>query len=721
MKSSKENISPTSFDYFRQLCASRQNREKTDKSISEELFVPQVTLFSNSSKQNLKNDPHNIFGTLNIKQNSLISNGNSTIMKKKFRHSAQKSVKPLFNTIVEKLKKASNKISRYSLKRKSFLFTDQDQNITQQNAWINILNDDYSNSKIKKSKINQSFFYYYSYYYKIINNFIIFFSFLSIILAVVNNELYICNSQKYLLNLNPSEKDNIYYYNSEFFNLDNFRKLSERKISVVENTFIIINIIISTILSVLLWIHVHFKIKIQLHEKKISEYDTIFSLGFFPKYLIETLIALICIPPTVNKVYTGSIGENDFIYTIPGMFLLFSFLKILLIIDNSNNLTRYNNKVAKSILRNNKTQSGLRYVIKCFYKSKPILTIIISFSFAVLVLIEIIRAFEMGSFSRNQKLLGKKGVNDLWNYFNCFWLVLTTILSVGFGDVSPRSPIGRVAIIVACFLGNIFLSLFIISFATFSEFTPNQRKAFAKLSKIFDKDNTENKAANVIKYLLLIKKFLKKGKRGKSEKFGLLSLLITHINQYKNKYIIASSYAMPVTNVLSWIEKSHKNNWDKLSELVLNFSNIERDLLELITVNKQNFDSIKNILERQSSINSFLTKRMRILYEEGTIKKNRISNKGLLEISLERCSGVISFRSGCKRSRLSKQTREHLKFDSVVGNQNKRNLNLNYLNNNNSAMRFSTKKYNSGRIQQFFFVQNGKIIKSRFKLCGFNK
>ena len=95
-------------------------------------------------------------------------------------------------------------------------------------------------------------------------------------------------------------------------------------------------------------------------------------------------------------------------------------LKILLIIDNSNNLTRYNNKVAKSILRNNKTQSGLRYVIKCFYKSKPILTIIISFSFAVLVLIEIIRAFEMGSFSRNQKLLGKKGVNDLWNYFNCF-------------------------------------------------------------------------------------------------------------------------------------------------------------------------------------------------------------------------------------------------------------------------------------------------------------
>ena len=56
MKSSKENISPTSFDYFRQLCASRQNREKTDKSISEELFVPQVTLFSNSSKQILKND-----------------------------------------------------------------------------------------------------------------------------------------------------------------------------------------------------------------------------------------------------------------------------------------------------------------------------------------------------------------------------------------------------------------------------------------------------------------------------------------------------------------------------------------------------------------------------------------------------------------------------------------------------------------------------------------
>lgn len=720
MKSSKENISPTSLDYFRQLYSSKHYSEKTNKSISEELFSHQVTHFSSSSKQSLKNDLHNIFDLLNIKQSSLMLNGSNTL-NKKFRRSPKRPGKPFFNSIVEKLKKASSKISRYSLKRKSFLLTNQDQSITQQNAWINILNDDYSNSKIKKNKINQSFFYYYSYYYKIINNFIIFISFLSIILAVVNNELYICKSNNYLLNLYPSEKDNIYYYNSDFFNLDNFRKLTERKISVVENIFIIINIIISIILSVLLWIHAHFKIKIKLYKKKISEYDSIFTLNFFPKYLIETLIALICIPPTINKVYTGSIGENDFIYTVPGIFLIFSFLKVLLIIDNSNNLTRYNNKVAKSILRNNKTQPGLRYAIKCLYKSKPILTMIILFSFTVLVLIEVIRAFELGSFSRNQKLLGKKGVNDLRNYINCFWLVLTTVLSVGFGDVSPRSPIGRIAIIVARFLGNIFLSLFIISFSTFIEFTSGQRKAFAKLSKIFDKDNTENKAANVVKYLLLIQKYLKKEKKGKTEKFGLLSLLITHINKYKNKYIIASSYAMPVTNVLSWIEKSQKNHWNELSELVLNFSNIECDLLELITINKQNLDSIKVILERQSSINSFLTKRMRVLYEEGIIKKKRISNKGLFEINLERYSGVISFGSGCRHSRLSKQTKELLKFDSVVSSQKKRNFNLNYLNNNNSPVRVSTKKYNSGRIRQFFIVQNGKNSKSKFNICGFNK
>ena len=61
-----------------------------------------------------------------------------------------------------------------------------------------------------------------------------------------------------------------------------FLMIDKRKITITENILRSINIVISIIIVILIWIKIEFELKLHFSEKKITEYDNIFSLGIFP-------------------------------------------------------------------------------------------------------------------------------------------------------------------------------------------------------------------------------------------------------------------------------------------------------------------------------------------------------------------------------------------------------------------------------------------------------
>ena len=185
-------------------------------------------------------------------------------------------------------------MSRYSLKRKSVLFKANSHLLINQFSWINSINDEYSNATITRSKIASIKYHYYCYYLKKVNNEIVLLSFISIITSIVISELYIFKTNSFLDKINPDERKNSnFYYQSEFFSMKYFEQMEEREISKVENGFIIFNIVISSLISLLLWIKVTLVVNKMYVEKSSSKYDNVFSLWLFPKYLIESVIALI--------------------------------------------------------------------------------------------------------------------------------------------------------------------------------------------------------------------------------------------------------------------------------------------------------------------------------------------------------------------------------------------------------------------------------------------
>lgn len=600
-----------------------------------------------------------------------------------------------YNVIAEKLKKAKRGLSKYSVKRKSIFSRIGEK--TNEYAWINCINDEYSNKKYIHSKIKSNNFHYYSYYIKRFKQTIVYLIIASLILSITFNEIYMTQTNSFLNSINPdNQKDSNFYYKGDFFSLKYFLMIDKRKITITENILRSINIVISIIIVILIWIKIEFELKLHFSEKKITEYDNIFSLGIFPRNCLMSLFALICIPPHTNCVFHFRTGNIYFVYSLSACFLLLSYLKLYILYDNlSDDYCKYNTKISRAVCNNNHNKPGIHFTIKCIFKSKPIPSIIGFMLIALIILTSIIRSFEIGSFN-DKTILGKKGINDLRNKINCIWIIVMTFLSNGYGDVSPRSPIGRLVIVVSSLCGSLLIAYIIIVFSTFSEFNNEERKAYYKLKKLFHKDNDLNKAATVIKYILYLRRYYKEEKsKNTTERYAITLMLYSKIKMFKNKNHLSSSYSMPVTDLLLWIGKNMQNNWNDLNENIIKIGNLEEDLISIIQSAKDSKRRIKNISIMQNNINSFLLNRMNELFKEMQIKNERSHHSSKLpSIKLENNS-IVSF--GCKKkiSYLNRKYNEGIKYSDLVNEPIINTLSINYLPKDKQK-----KKFNSGQLKQ---------------------
>ncbi len=97
---------------------------------------------------------------------------------------------------------------------------------------------------------------------------------------------------------------------------------------------------------------------------------------------------------------------------------------------------------------------------------KPGTTVTLSLIVSTLVLAYQLRIFEI-VYYRNLGLI------DFDEYFQAIWIIIITICTVGFGDLVPFSPIGRIIIIITSFWGAFIISILIVVAANFIQLPLN--------------------------------------------------------------------------------------------------------------------------------------------------------------------------------------------------------------------------------------------------------
>lgn len=91
---------------------------------------------------------------------------------------------------------------------------------------------------------------------------------------------------------------------------------------------------------------------------------------------------------------------------------------------------------------------------------EPGKSVIYLFTMSVLIFAYLIRIFELPYVYLGDDI---ESNNLLSSYFNAIWLVIVTITTVGYGDISPNTQPGKIIAILAALWGSILISLIVVT------------------------------------------------------------------------------------------------------------------------------------------------------------------------------------------------------------------------------------------------------------------
>jgi hypothetical protein len=171
--------------------------------------------------------------------------------------------------------------------------------------------------------------------------------------------------------------------------------------------------------------------------------------------------------------------------------------------------------------------------------------------------------------------------SNLGNYWNDLWCVFITMTTVGYGDISPKSLLGRIIIIISCMFGVFLVGLMVVSVTSYLNIVgveSNVYKILLKSNKMEYRNQLAFKA--IAQYLKSINE-VKKERNMASKDIFLNKVVPTQKKQIhhhlKNFKIADSDFLQTIPSLneydnisdhLRFLEENMSKNQDKVVEIV---------------------------------------------------------------------------------------------------------------------------------------------------------
>ena len=107
-------------------------------------------------------------------------------------------------------------------------------------------------------------------------------------------------------------------------------------------------------------------------------------------------------------------------------------------------------------------------------------------------------------------LLDKKSPTNydaLDNYVDAIWLIIITMTTVGYGDITAKTTGGRIISMISCLSGVFLTSMIIVTITNFLNLEPHEKRMLEILELTDGLENEKELAKNIIQeYIRIIKK-----------------------------------------------------------------------------------------------------------------------------------------------------------------------------------------------------------------------
>jgi hypothetical protein len=103
----------------------------------------------------------------------------------------------------------------------------------------------------------------------------------------------------------------------------------------------------------------------------------------------------------------------------------------------------------------------------------------------------------------------ERPANDaLDNYIDALWLILITMTTVGYGDITAKTTGGRIVSMISCLSGVFLTSMIIVTITNFLNLEPHEKRMLEDLEKTNALEDEKDLAKNIIqKYIGIVKKY----------------------------------------------------------------------------------------------------------------------------------------------------------------------------------------------------------------------
>ena len=346
--------------------------------------------------------------------------------------------------------------------------------------------------------------------------------------------------------------------------------------------------------------------------KKRHFYNSIY---FF--YVILELIILAVIPyPGETFKFIIKYPNRILIYPFSSLFNAISSFRILFVLKLLNIYSLYRKPAEEKILIKNGIMPNFLFDLKAYHKKYPLYTLLILFIATIYIFGLLLRYFEMYYWE------GATQYRQLWNYrWNSFWCVFISMTTVAFGDLFPKTYIGRIIIIFATVIGIYFIFMTMTLISQKSILSDTELKAYKLINRLIYRNLLRDVNASIIyhslKMIQLRKKFKKKNiDNQKSYEFEFNAekkMILDQIELYKiyNEKLKRSDKVQTKDQLIDILEQIEKNIFDIEEQLIIlekintsfqGFKNAQSLMLKYLKSNILNTQFIYEILQRNHKI-----------------------------------------------------------------------------------------------------------------------